>query len=347
MHIVNPTPEEVRELQYMRYRHPCPAVQRRAETVLLATHRIAYGTIAKVLGVHANTIANTLALFRSGGAAGLAKWRESDPDSELAPFDKLMREQWAQHPPRTIKEAAAQLKAVTGATRRMTAVRDFLKRLGFKRRKAGSVPGKSDPEKRRQFVREVIEPCLSAARAASQAVYFMDASHFVFGAFLGYVWRLMRIFVPTAAGRQRYNVLGAVDIIGESLLTVSNTTYVNASTVCEMLAKMAAVNVGKRVTVFLDNARYQHCALVMDKARELGIELLFLPPYSPNLNLIERFWKYVKKSCLTNHTFSDFSQFQTAIDSCIENAFKEHANELKTILAPNFQIIEFSQLQAA
>jgi transposase len=178
-------------------------------------------------------------------------------------------------------------------------------------------------------------------------VYFLDASHFVFGAFLGYVWCLTRIFVPTAAGRQRYNVLGAIDIIGKSLLTVSNTTYVNATTVCEMLVKMAAANVGKSVTVFLDNARYQHCALVMDKARELGIELLFLPPYSPNLNLIERFWKYVKKTCLTNRAFTDFLQFRTAIDTSLEDAFTKHTEELKTLLMPNFQIIEFSQFQAA
>jgi transposase len=117
--------------------------------------------------------------------------------------------------------------------------------------------------------------------------------------------------------------------------------------VCEMLAKMAAANVGMRITVFLDNARYQRCSLVMDKARELGIELAFLPSYSPNLNLIERFWKYVKKTCLTNRAFTDFSHFRATIDNCIEEAFKKHAEELKALMTTNFQIIEFSQLQAA
>jgi transposase len=114
-----------------------------------------------------------------------------------------------------------------------------------------------------------------------------------------------------------------------------------------MLMKMAAANVGKQVTVFLDNARYQHCSLVMDKAKELGIELAFLPPYSPNLNLIERFWKYVEKTSLTNRAFSDFAQFRAAIDICIEDAFKKHPEELKTLLATKFQIIEFSQSRAA
>lgn len=347
MHTVHPTPEQVAELHYMRFHHPCPAVQRRAEIVLLTIHHLAYGKIAKIFDVCPNTVTNTLAMFESGGIARLARWRGDDTDGELSAFDSLMHEHWREHPPSTIKEAAAQLEEITGVKRRPTAVRAFMKRLGFKRRKAGSVPGKANPMKQRQFVHEVIEPCVSAAQAGDGVVFFMDASHFVFGAFLGYVWCLARIFIPTAPGRQRYNVLGAVDIVGGALLTVSNTTYVNAMTVCEMLAKMASANSGKRVTVFLDNARYQRCALVMDKARELGIELAFLPSYSPNLNLIERFWKYVKKTCLTNRAFTDFTQFREAIDHCIEEAFKNHAEELKTLLTPNFQIIEFSQLQAA
>lgn len=347
MHIVHPTPEQVDDLHSMRFHHPCPSVQRRAEVVLLAAHFVAYGKIAKILGICPNTVTNTLAIFESDGIEGLTLWRVCDTDSELTAFDSLMHEYWSEHPPSTVKEAAAQLEEITGVKRRTTAVRDFMKRLGLKRRKAGSVPGKADPEKQRWFVREIIEPCVSAAQSGDRVMYFMDASHFVFGAFLGYVWCLARVFIPTAPGRQRYNVLGAVDIIGGAWLTVSNTTYVNAMTVCEMLAKMAVANAGKRVTVFLDNARYQRCSLVMDKARELGIELAFLPSYSPNLNLIERFWKYVKKMCLTNRTFTDFSQFRAAIDNCIEDAFKQHAQELKTLLAPNFQIIEFSQLQTA
>ena len=77
-------------------------------------------------------------------------------------------------------------------------------------------------------------------------------------------------------------------------------------TVCDMLVKMAAISIGKRVTVVLDNARHQRRSLAMDKAKKLDIELAFLPSYSPNLNLMERFWKHVKKASLTNHAFSDF-----------------------------------------
>jgi len=188
---------------------------------------------------------------------------------------------------------------------------------------------------------------MAEARRGERAVYFLDAAHFVFGPFLACLWCLARKFIPTPAGRQRYNVLGAVDVIGGRLLTVTNTAYVNALTVCEMLAKMAAEHVGKPVTVFLDNARYQHCALVMETARELGIDLAFLPSYSPNLNLIERFWKHLKKTSLSNRVFSDFGGFRDAIDAGMSEAFTIRASEMKTLLNPKFQILEKSQFQAA
>jgi transposase len=222
-----------------------------------------------------------------------------------------------------------------------------MRRLGFKFRKAGGVPGKADLERQERFVNDIIEPRMAEAKAGKRAVYFMDASHFVFGPFLAFCWCLARKFIKTPAGRQRYNVLGAVDVIGGRLLAVTNTAYVNAATVCELLAKMAAAHVGQSVTVFLDNARYQHCALVMGTARELGIELAFLPPYSPNLNLIERFWKHLKKTRLSNQVFDGFVEFRGAIDIGMAEAFTLHASEMRRLLNPKFQVFDKSQFHAA
>ena len=80
---------------------------------------------------------------------------------------------------------------------------------------------------------------------------------------------------------------------------VTNDTYITATETCALLRQLAALNLGVPLTVVLDNARYQRCAQVMTLAASLHIELCFLPPYSPNLNLIERLWKFVKKQCLS------------------------------------------------
>jgi len=98
------------------------------------------------------------------------------------------------------------------------------------------------------------------------------------------------------AGRQRFNVLGALNAITHELICVVNETYINSENVCKLLHKLAALNLGVPITIVLDNARYQKCVLVTAAAASLNIELCFLPSYSPNLNLIERLWKFVKKN---------------------------------------------------
>lgn len=102
---------------------------------------------------------------------------------------------------------------------------------------------------------------------------------------LGFVWCLARIFIPAPSGRQRLNVLGALHATTHQLLTVVNHDYINAETVATLLHQLAATFSDLPITLVLDNARYQHCRRVIELAAQLGIELLFLPPYSPNLNL--------------------------------------------------------------
>lgn len=91
------------------------------------------------------------------------------------------------------------------------------------------------------------------------------------------------------------------------------------------------------ITIVLDNARYQRCKLVIEKAEELGIELLFLPPYSPNLNLIERLWKFVKKEVLYGKYYDNFEKFKEAITNCLEETEKKHKKALDSLLNLKFQ----------
>jgi transposase len=133
---------------------------------------------------------------------------------------------------------------------------------------------------------------------ANVLFFFVDAAHFVHGAFLGYLWCFVRLFIPSPSGRKRFNVLAALDAVSKEIITVTNETYINAESVCQLLAEIAKLSLDKPITLILDNARYQKCALVQNYAAALNIELLYLPSYSPHLNLIERFWKFVRKECL-------------------------------------------------
>lgn len=97
------------------------------------------------------------------------------------------------------------------------------------------------------------------AEAGQQVVYFVDAAHFMYGDFLGYVWCFTRVFVQSPSGRQRFNVLGDVNAVTHQILTVTNETYITAFSVCELLWNLANQNLTVPITVVLDNAHYQHC----------------------------------------------------------------------------------------
>jgi transposase len=199
----------------------------------------------------------------------------------------------------------------------------------------------------RRFLDEDLEPLLAEARAGRRDVYFADASHFVYAAFLGWLWCAVRWCVRAASGRKRYNVLGAVHAVSHHLIRVANHTYINAESVCALLRAVAAAGVGRPITVVLDNARYQKCAVVQELARALRIELLYLPGYSPNLNLIERLWRFVRKQSLDATYHEDFTQFQAAIDGCLNNLTTVHRADMDTLMTHKFQMFEDVPLLAA
>ena len=143
----------------------------------------------------------------------------------------------------------------------------------------------------------------------------MDASHFVLGCdFLGGIYSKTRRFVRTFSGRQRYNVLGAINFVTKKVHTITNATYITATEICQMLKTVAAEYPSKKIHIVLDNARYQKCELVTSLAKELGIDLVYIPPYSPNLNPIERLWKFTKGKLRVKY-YSDFKSFKDAIES--------------------------------
>ena len=189
----------------------------------------------------------------------------------------------------------------------------------------------------RQFLHTELQPALDAAVAGTGHVFFVDAAHFVFGTFLCCLWSMARICVRAASGRQRFNVLGAWNAVTRQLLAVTNTTVVNTDTLCELLRKIAAEKLTGPLTVVLDNARYQRNQVVQSLAAELGIRLLFLPPYSPNLNLIERLWGFAKRQSVYGKYHPTFASFRTAIESTFASLSTTHAAKLKTLMTLAFQ----------
>jgi len=334
---------EIEALHYERFHHPHPRVQMKMEAVYLKSQKLPHQEIGRLTGISGNTLRSYLCDYQAGGIERLKQLNFYQPQSQLMEHRKSLEEYFKAHPPATIKQARAVIAEQTGIERSPTQVRGFLLHLGLKCRKVGMIPAKADLEQQAQFLEQELEPRLEEARAGHRQVFFMDAAHFVLSPFLGFLWSCVRVFIPAPSGRQRFNVLGALNAVTKEIFTVTNQTYITSVQVCELLTQLALLGAGLPTTVVLDNARYQRCKLVMAHAASLGIELLFLPPYSPNLNLIERLWKFVKKQCLYSKYYDKFEKFKQAISDCLETASVEHKDELNSLLTLNFQTFEKAQ----
>jgi transposase len=345
---------DVQAIAHERYHHPDPRVQRRME-ILFAKH-LGYNhdDIVTLADVSRSTVQRCLTAYVQGGLERIrevpVRARRGELDAHRASLEETLKAQ----PVRSVKHARHLIEQATGIRRGLTQVRLFLRRLGMAPRKVAAIPipPKSTlPEHvktQAKFRKTKLEPRLAQARQGLREVYFVDAAHFVFAPFLGVLWCVARLCIRAASGRKRYNVLGALNAVSHRLIQVNNHSYINAESVCLLLRAVAAAAApGIPVTLVLDNARYQKCALVENLAKQLGIELLYLPSYSPNLNLIERVWKFVKAERLRSTYYATYKDFTAAIQKCLDDLPTEHKQAMDSLLTHNFQTFENVSLLAA
>lgn len=341
------TEEEIDKLYELAMNHSDFSIRKKCWVLYLKAKGLSHKAIAAITRVTDDTVTHYLKEYVEGGAERVLEKRYHRPKSQLEPFVEEVKEMFIKRPPHSAKEAAHRIKEKTGIHLSVSACRDFLKkRLGMRIRRVGVMPSKADPDEQEQYVEEKLNPRLEEAKQGKRAVYFVDAAHFVMGAFLGFVWCFVRVFLRASSGRQRYNVLGAFDGVNHNLITVTNDTYINRFSVCTLVEKIAEHHggTGMPVTLVLDNARYQRAKVVREKALELGIELLFLPPYSPNLNLIERLWRFVKKQCLYNTYYENFSAFKQAINQCLDELKTTHKKAIESLMTLKFQMFKNSEI---
>ena len=347
--------EDQQALHQERYEHPHPRVQKRMEAIWLISQGQTYPQAARLTGVSDATVDRYVALYRQGGLEALRElnWGKSST-SELLDHRDSLEESFRKNPPHTVAEASQRIKEATGIERGPTQVRAFMKKvLGLNWRCLAAIPlppKKSIEEHavtQAKFLETTLEPLLEEARAGKAHVFFVDAAHFVMGSFLCAIWCRVRLFIRGGSGRKRYSVLGAWNAVTQERVSITTDATVSAETMCALLVKIAAQNLLGPVALVLDNARYQHCALVIAMAKSLNIHLEFLPSYSPNLNLIERLWKFVKKQVLYGRHYATFADFRTAIDGCLAKIPTEHREKLSSLMTHNFQTFDPASFLAA
>ena len=311
----------------------------------------ARGECAKIVGCHANSVTNYIKMYQRGGLALIRQLHYSYARHELSTVYEQVEQVLEGSHCSTVDDAREILKERFAYKRSREAVRQVLHRLGFKRRKTGTFPGKADrfdqwQAKQDTFIVKLYE-LIQQAENDKIDLIFSDAAHFVYGKFSNYAWGKQMHYVPSGHGRYRINVYGAYDIVTNQVYSMYNEGYIDAEFVVEYLnwlRQEVYQNPKRPLHIVLDNARYQHCNYVKQCAADLSIVLEFLPGYSPNLNLIERLWKYLK-SILATQYHKCKATFESAIFDLLGKLNSGHHQEkLWTLLNPIFQRFEKSQI---
>jgi len=330
---------EIAKLKYEMYHYPDALVQKRLHSIYLKStdQSLSCEKIGLYSGLSRQKVSDFIKIYNSSGIEGLKFNNYGTNKSELDNHSETLLSNLENDPVHQLSQAKERIESLTGIQRSLSSIESFLKRNDFRYQKIGHVPSKVDVQKQETYLEETLNPAIERAKNGEIHLLFLDAAHFVMGVFLCNMWSKVRLFIKSSSGRKRLNVIGAVDAITKKILFQTNITTVNAETMASFLYYLKSQMPDKPISIVLDNARYQHCNFIKELATQLGITLLFLPPYSPNLNLIERLWKFTKKTVLYGKYYEKFDEFQEAITLCLNQANDKHQKELKSLMTLNFQ----------
>jgi len=337
----NPSKAEIQRLNYERYHYPCPMVQKRIHAIYIkATTAMSNNLIGALTDLDRDSVGDWIMRYQQGGFEAICQFNYGTNRSTLENHEKSILISFTEHPPMNTNEAKLRIEELTGISRSPSQIRTFMHRHGLHYIKMGHMPAKADTEKQREWVKTKLEPAIKDAQNGGCHLLFVDAAHFILQPFICSLWCVARLFIKAASGRNRINVLGAVNAITKEVITLSNTTYITAETIVAFLKQLKEHYGEIPIKIVLDNARYQHCRLVEEYANQLNISLLFLPSYSPNLNIIERLWKFTKKKILYAKYYESPAKFHEGITGFFQTVNQKHKDDLVKLLTLNFQFFE-------
>lgn len=312
----------------------------RVKTVYLLGKGWPVTKIAQALLIDRETVRNHFKRYRKGGLTAL---RRNDAGGSDAALPEEQQQLLDQHLRKnlylTAKEIAHYVEQTWQVTYSESGMTQLLHRLGYVYKKPKLIPGKANAEQQKQFV-ECYQN-LKAKKAPDDPIYFMDATHPQHNPIAGYGWikRGQDHEIRSNTGRQRININGAIDCDGLCPVVRYDDT-INAQSTVELLQQIEQSRPdANHVYVICDNARYYRSQIVTEYLSSSKIELIFLPPYAPNLNLIERYWRFFKKEILYGKYYETFALFKQACDDFFADS-ERHKKALRSLLTDNFQIID-------
>lgn len=295
--------------------------------------------IAELLNISINTVTDYVTQYLQGGLNALChnNYKGSKPSLTLEQRNELKIELICNIYTST-EQVVIWVKNKYDVHYTTSGMRKLLKRLGFTYKKNRLMPSKADPNAQKQFtdwfrkIRDTLGP--------DDRIYFCDAAHVIHNTEAGFGWSEIgnSHCIPSNSGRQRYNILGAYCTQTHENVFILTEKNINQDTMIELLGKLHKKHQKGQIYLILDNASYNRANRVKNHAELCGITLKYQPAYSPNLNLIERLWKFMRGKLFKDKYVNTFEKFKKKIDLFFTN-LRPYRKELETLLVEVFQTL--------
>lgn len=313
----------------------------RIKAVLYVHYGLSYPEIVKLLLLDETTIRRYVSEFKKKGLNGLLELHYSGGKSRLTQAQELKLKDHLtndEHIYLTAKEVADYVKQEYRINYSVIGMTKLLHRLGFVYKKPKLVPAKADVVKQQAFLDEYFR--LKEQLQAEDQIYYLDATHPTHNTRPSYGWILkgQEKLIKSNTGRDRLNLNGALNAKTHEVV-IREDDRINSISTINLLNQILDKHPTGRIYLIWDNARYYYSKVVQNYLKyHPRLIPKFLPPYSPNLNLIERLWRLFHQKTLYNQFYQTFPEFKTACLGFFQN-IDLYQTEMRTLLTDNFQLV--------
>ena len=296
--------------------------------------------VVEILMLDEETLRHYVKCYQAGGIEALIKNNYKGSSAKLTAEElKALDAHLENKTYLRVEAIIAYVKAKYGVIYSVSGMTNLLHRLHYTYKKSKLVPAKADAKKQEQFLNDL--QTIRENKGKDDPILYMDGVHPQHNTMLAYGWikKGKDNIIKSNTGRQRVNINGAIDADKHQVI-VREDERINALSTVELLKEIEArYPSAMDVYVICDNAKYYRSKLVKEFLKSSKIQLVFLPSYSPNLNLIERLWKFMKKTIHYNKYYEKFDEFKSATLGFFEN-IEQYKDELDSLLTNNFQLLD-------